>query len=109
MLARNLEMCVASLDYDTVQKAINKGAIRLCGCAGWSTPLFFANKLSRVETQMIQGGNSVFPYHKGLLFKERMLQPFRKGVQFMRTTAHFNSLTLISLIISAFWIRYWSV
>ena len=30
--------------YDTLQKANNKGADHLCGCAGWSAPLLFMHK-----------------------------------------------------------------
>ena len=38
---------VASLHYDTFQKANNKGADQ-CGCACWSGPVLFTNPLRQV-------------------------------------------------------------
>ena len=50
-LARKLKIeisLVASLDMILSNKQITKALIRLCGCAGWSAPLLFANSQIQV-------------------------------------------------------------
>ena len=49
-------LCEASLDMIRSNKQKTKALIRLRGCAGWSTPLLFANmedRFSRAEAQLL--------------------------------------------------------
>ena len=50
---RNEKSLVASLDMILFIKRITKALIRLCGCAGWSVPLLFSNRFSRVEAHIV--------------------------------------------------------
>ena len=43
---------VASLDIILSNKRITKTLIRLCGCAGWSAPLLFANPRRKVFSRL---------------------------------------------------------
>ena len=48
----------ASPDIILYNKQSTKELIRLCGCAGWSAPLFFANPLRQVFSYMLSALSS---------------------------------------------------
>ena len=53
-------LLVASLDMLPSTKRLSKALISLCGCAGWSGPLLFANpkdRRSRIEAHIAYSTN----------------------------------------------------